>query len=210
MDFYDDKFTNISFQKDCNQMLNTSQIYENQFFNPQKNLSGAIKKKNPESEFALKFAQSYAERFSKIHSGSNKTNTLFIREVSISGNGIADLLVFSWNQKRTYEDYMDLDLNQLNPTIRAFEFKMSDWRKGMMQAHRYKFFSNASNLVLPKQKLSPAVSHLDVFRKLRVGFWGFDDNTRSITCIYTPRPMQQQIPKYGNQAIKIATQVVCS
>ena len=82
------------------------------------------------------------------------------------------------------------------------------WRKGMMQAHRYKFFSHASILVLPKQKLSPAVSHLDVFRKLRVGLWGFDDNTGSITSIYTPRPKQQQILKYGNQAIQIANQVI--
>ena len=190
-------------------MLNTSYIYKTKYFNPQKNLSGTVKK-NPESKFVKMFAQSYSENFPKIHSGTNKTKTLFVREVPISGNGIADLLVFSWSRNRASLYDHELELEKLHPTIRAFEFKMSDWRKGMMQAHRYKFFSHASILVLPKQKLALAVSRIDVFRKLRVGLWGFDSNSGCITRVYTPRPKQQHIPKFKNLAIQIATQVVCS
>ncbi|MBL7181312.1 MAG: hypothetical protein ISS65_14070 [Desulfobacterales bacterium] len=191
-------------------MLNTSQIYEYPFRNPQKNFSGGNKRPNPEAMFAEQFARSYRDRFSQIHSGTCKDRTLFVREVPVSGNGIADLLVFSWSNTLTPQESISLDLEQLDPTVRAFEFKLSDWRKGMMQAHRYKYFSNASILVLPRNKMKSVKPELDLFRKLRVGLWGFLPETGSITCFYTPRPKQQQITKHAQKAIRLASQAVCS
>jgi len=79
-----------------------------------------------------------------------------------------------------------------------------------MQAHRYKYFSHASILVLPKHKLKIAAPQIDLFRTLRVGLWGFETEADSIACIYTPRPKQQQIPKYRQKAIELAAQAVCS
>ena len=191
-------------------MRNTSQIYEYPFHNPQKNFSGGDTRPNPEAAFAEQFARSYCDRFSQIHSCTCKDRTLFVREVPVSGNGIADLLVFSWSHTLTPQESKYLDLEQLDPTVRAFEFKLSDWRRGMMQAHRYKYFSHASILVLPKNKMKSVKSEINLFRKLRVGLWGFLPETGSITCLYTPRPKQQQITKHAQKAIRLASQAVCS
>jgi len=191
-------------------MINSSQIYEYPFHNPQKNFSGGDIKPNPEAVFAEQFARSYCDRFSKIHSGTCKDRTLFVREVPVYGNGIADLLVFSWSNTLTQQESASLDLEQLDPTVRAFEFKLSDWRRGMMQAHRYKYFSHASILVLPKNKMKSVKPQLNLFRKLRVGLWGFLPETGTIACFYTPRPKQQQIAKHAQKAIRLAAQAVCS
>lgn len=191
-------------------MLNSSQIYEYPFHNPQKNFSGGNTRPNPEAVFAKQFARSYCDRFSKIHSGTCKDRTLFVREVPVYGNGIADLLVFSWSNTLTQQESASLDLEQLDPTVRAFEFKLSDWRRGMMQAHRYKYFSHASILVLPKNKMKSVKPQLNLFRKLRVGLWGFLPETGAIACFYTPRPKQQQIAKHAQKAIRLAAQAVRS
>ncbi len=191
-------------------MKHSSDILEYKFHNPQKNFSLKIHRKNPESEFAVQFTQAYSDRFLKIHFGTSKKNTLFMREVPISGNGIADLLVFSWTHNPKLQCATDVHLEQLNPTVRAFEFKLSDWRRGMMQAHRYKYFSHASILVLPSDKLKAVKSQLDTFKKLRVGLWGFSTETGSISCVFTPRPKQQLIPKRGQKAIQIANQAIYS
>jgi hypothetical protein len=193
-----------------NWMLKTCRIYEYPFHNPQNNFSGGNARSNPEAAFAEQFARSYCDRFMQIHSRTCKDKTLFMREVPVHGNGIADLLVFSWSNTLTSLESTPLDLEQLDPSIRAFEFKLSDWRRGMMQAHRYKYFSHASILVLPKNKIKSVRPELNLFRKLRVGLWGFLPETGSITCFYTPRPKQQQIVKYAKKAIHLASQAVCS
>ncbi|MBU0767817.1 MAG: hypothetical protein KJ687_01810 [Proteobacteria bacterium] len=191
-------------------MINTSQIYEYPFHNPQKNFFGGDARPNPEAMFAEQFARSYCDRFSQIHSGTCKDRTLFVREVPVSGNGIADLLVFSWSSTLAPQESISLDLEQLAPTVRAFEFKLSNWRKGLMQAHRYKYFSHASILVLPGNKMKSVKPEINLFRKLRVGLWGFLPETGRITCFYTPRPKQQQIIKHTQKAIHLAAQAFCS
>ena len=203
-------YHNVKFIKSHHCMNNYSDILEYNFHNPQRNFSAKTPRKNPEEDFALQFTESYYESFLKIHSRTSKKNTLFMREVPISGNGIADLLVFSWANDPTRQHTSDIDLEKVNPTVRAFEFKLADWRRGMMQAHRYKYFSHASILVLPQEKLKYVVSQLDTFKKLRVGLWGFSEKTGNISCVFTPRPKQQHIPKYGQIAIQIANQAMLS
>jgi hypothetical protein len=191
-------------------MVDTLGIYEHHSHNPQENFSASLTKQNPEAKFAEQFALAYRDRFRKIHSGTSKWKTLFVREVPVFGNGIADLLALSWSHDRTVQVSTCLDLEKLDPTVRAFEFKLSDWRKGLMQAHRYKYFSHASILVLPNHKIKSVQPQIHIFRKLRVGLWGFSPETGTITCFYTPRPMKQKIAKYGERAIRLAAQAVCS
>ncbi|MEJ2724672.1 MAG: hypothetical protein P8175_08500 [Deltaproteobacteria bacterium] len=191
-------------------MVDTLGIYEHHSHNPQQNFSAGLTKQNPEATFAEQFALAYRERFRKIHSGTSKWKTLFVREVPVFGNGIADLLALSWSHDRTVQVSTCLNLEKLDPTVRAFEFKLSDWRKGLMQAHRYKYFSHASILVLPNYKIKSVQPQIHIFRKLRVGLWGFSPETGTITCCYTPRPIKQQIAKYGERAIRLAAQAMCS
>jgi hypothetical protein len=120
------------------------------------------------------------------------------------------LLALSWSGGQSIDISPGLDLEKVDPTVRAFEFKLSDWHKGLMQAHRYKYFSHASILVLPKHKMKTVGPQIDLFRKLRVGLWGFSPKTGTITCSYTPRPIKQHIAKYGQRAIRLAAQAVSS
>lgn len=191
-------------------MVDAFGIYQHNSHNPQKNLSASGTKQNPEARFAEQFALAYRDKFRKIHSGTSKWKTLFVREVPVFGNGIPDLLALSWSHDQEVNLSTCLDLEELDPTVRAFEFKLSDWRKGLMQAHRYKFFSHVSILVLPNHKMKSVAPQIDIFRKLRVGLWGFSPETRAIECFYTPRPIKQQIAKYGQKAIRLAAQAVCS
>ena len=191
-------------------MVDDLGIYEYHSHNPQENFSSSDTRQKPEAKFAEQFACAYRDRFTKIHSRTTKWRTLFVREVPVFGNGITDLLVLSWSKSPAKQASGSLDFDKLDPTVRAFEFKLSDWRKGLMQAHRYKYFSHASTLVLPCHKMRSVASQIEIFRKLRVGLWWFSTKNGTITCSYTPRPIRQQIPKYGQRAIRLAAQAVCS
>lgn len=191
-------------------MLDTFGIYQHHSYNPQQNLSSRVAKRNPESKFTEQFALAYQDRFRKIHSGTSKWKTLFVREVPVFGNGIPDLLALSWSHNRAVHLSTCLDLEKLDPTVRAFEFKLTNWRRGLMQAHRYKFFSHVSILVLPSHKMKSVKAQIDIFRKLRVGLWSFSPETGAITCFYTPRPIKQKFAEYRQRALRLAAQAVCS
>jgi hypothetical protein len=185
-------------------MIDTGIIHTCDFFHPSKNLrTSGKRRREPEAEFADLFAHAYLERFVRVHPGTTRHRTLFVREVPVHGNGIADLLVLSWEGDPACWT-RPLDLARADPTMRAFEVKLSDWRSGLMQAHRYRYFSNAAILVVPKNKLKTVEPHLNLFRTLRVGLWGFENATATITNVYTPRPKRQYVAKYGAQALATA------
>jgi hypothetical protein len=146
-------------------------------------LASGLRRCEPENELTSDFACAYQQRHQRIHSITKKCTTLFIREVPISGYGIADLLVFSWKGNPGSGESVGI-----TPTIRAFEVKMTDWRRGLMQAHRYRYYANTSILVVPKTVLPRVFSHLRLFQNAEVGLWGFNPHTKGITRVYTPRP----------------------
>ncbi|MBI2193588.1 MAG: hypothetical protein HYU36_16555 [Planctomycetes bacterium] len=187
-------------------MLDTATIHTYDFRHPKENLRGSNRQRgSPEAEFVDRFARAYLKRFGQVHSRTTKRATLFVREVPVHGNGIADLLALSWDRRQTHGKKAT-DLAQLKPTVRAFEAKLSDWSGGLMQAHRYRYFAHVAILVVPKSKLKNVESHLDLFQTLRVGLWGFDRETETITSIYTPRPKSPGVRKYGDLALAAAGQ----
>jgi len=185
-------------------------IHQHPSYIPQQNFSSSATKHKPEAKFAEQFALAYRDRFSRIHSGTSKRRTLFVREVPVFGNGIPDLIALSWSEDRVMQVSTCFDFEKLHPTVRAFEFKLSDWRRGLMQAHRYKYFSHASILVLPDYRMKSVGPQIGIFRKLRVGLWGFSPEKGTIARLYTPRPVEQRIAKHGQKAIQLVAQAVCS
>jgi hypothetical protein len=185
-------------------------IHQHPSYNPQQNLSSRATKHQPEAKFAEQFVLAYRDKFVRIHSGTSKRKTLFVREVPVFGNGIPDLIALSWSENRVMQVSTCFDFEKLHPTVRAFEFKLSDWRRGLMQAHRYKYFSHASILVLPNHRIKSVEPQIGIFRKLRVGLWGFSPETGTFACLYTPRPVAQRIAKHGQKGIQLAAQAVCS
>jgi hypothetical protein len=177
------------------------------FHEPELNLPGRLPGLlNEEEWFTIQFARSYIKRQLAVHQKSRKDNIVCVRQVSVNGFGIADMVSVSW------ESGLDLDHGELvsaeeflldfKPTIRAFEVKLGNWRKGMIQAHRYRFFSNAAILVLPADKASNALGYIETFKKIRVGLWSFNPKSRKIVSYYTPRPSSTIQMKYTVKALQ--------
>lgn len=190
--------------------MDTSVIYEYSSHKPEYNFPNRKIKQNPEAEFAEQFARSYQRKFLEIHSRTSKQRTLFIREVPVSGNGIADLLVFSWAHVPGHDIPSPFELKNFAPTLRSFEIKLSNWRRGLMQAHRYCYFSHASILVLPWNKLKAVETQLNMFKILRIGLWLFEPETDRIMNIFTPRPREPRMIKYTQKAIDLTVEAVSS
>ena len=192
-------------------VLKQKRIPKFSFYEPRKNLPGkAAIQKNDESIFASLFTRSYMNQFGSLHHKSIKTSVACAKELRINGFGIADFVTVAWNEARLYNkisnprqknsgtcptmSFRRASLNSetfikaAKPTVRAFEFKMSNWRRALMQASRYKFFSNVSIVVLPIEKCTSPLRYLDTFKKIRVGLWGFDKNTNKIFCFHSPKP----------------------
>lgn len=118
----------------------------------------------------------------------------------------------AWDGEEVTEfpkDSWDTDrLLALDPTIRAFEVKLSDWRKGLMQAYRYRFFADASILVMPDDKKHLVEPFLATFRQLNVGFWAFNGSTEAIDKVYTPRPQRPALTAQRRKAAATALKTV--
>ena len=141
-------------------------------WNPRKNLLAKISRKNKERDFTLSFARAYIPNIKSLHSKTQKTAVKYAREIPINGYGIADFVAVYWNQKNGNKNtsVSGIDISQIaSPVIRAFELKISDWRRAMMQAHRYRYFANSSIVVLHSDKLKNAFEYIDTFKKINVG-----------------------------------------
>ena len=167
---------------------------------PVKNLKRSEYTLQPELIFGNTFSKYYLENFSTIHSRTHQNNCEIIREMAVHGLGISDMLCISW--KGEIDNLKELvnsetDIKRLY-TTRAFEFKISDWKRGLLQAHRYSFYSNASILVVPISTYLNALSGIDTFKKLNIGLWGFDIQKKTLRKGFTPRPNSDYLTKYAN------------
>jgi len=177
------------------------------FHEPESNLPGRkpgyISK---ETHFTIKFARAYIKLHRAIHHRTIKNKAECVRQIAINGFGIADMVSVSWksnkiknNQLLSIEEF----LSTFKPTIRAFEIKLSDWRRGITQAHRYRYFANAAILVLPIDRNSNALNHIETFKKIHVGLWSFDPISQRIFSHFTPRPSSAIEMKHMKRAIQI-------
>jgi len=185
--------------------LNTARIPKARFYHPQRNLPGRSSGHTAEGRFTNAFIRAYVAQVERIHSGSARCRVALAREIPVNGYGIADIVSVAWDDRKfpgklfaTADGFIELAA----PMIRSFEVKLSDWRTGMLQAHRYRFYSNAGILVLPKEQLRLARRFLHTFKTIRVGLWGFDPETDRILTIYTPRPAKPRDPRYAREAIR--------
>lgn len=165
-------------------------------YHPQNNL--LLNKMRIEDEIAISFAKYYLMFSQKLHSKSKKSKTIVSREVCISGYGIADIVTISWDPSKGDIDDLLHNTKEISPTIRAFEVKVSNWRKALTQAYRYRYFANSSIIVLPTEKLRTPLKYLDTFRKIKVGLWGFDKNKNLLKKIFTPKISKPLSKKYYN------------
>lgn len=180
-----------------------------QFWEPRKNLLNNASRKNMERDFTIAFARAYISQIKSLHRRTARTQIDFAREVPMNGLGIADFVVVSWNPNKLIDEnpvsnVIDFSKTAL-PVIRAFELKISNWRRALMQAHRYKYFADVSIVVLPHDKMKIASSYLATFKSVKVGLWSFDPRNNRIITLYTPRPAKPLAPQYKPRAIELVS-----
>lgn len=150
----------------------TFKDYQKHFYHPVNNFDNAnFWGKNSEHEFGNSFVRWFGSLSDK--------QVIAIRELPVPGSGIADFVVIKKHDSRKTD--------QLKTTVQAFEFKIKNWRKGLMQAHRYKYFSNSSILVVPADTIKSAQKSIDLFKQLGVGLWAFNVSSGAVTKKFTPR-----------------------
>ena len=123
------------------------------------------------------------------------------REFGLEGFGRADLVFVAW-QHGTGGDFSAMSIKP-PVQITAIEAKISDWRKGLMQASRYRYFANRSLLVLPPDTAAVACRFLETFRALKVGLWEFDPTSLKLVKHFTPRAVKPLNQKVREKAVHI-------
>ncbi len=152
----------------------------------------------PEEIFGESFSRYYRENYQKIHTGTSQKYCEVIREIPIQNLGITDMVSLATKERITGIINNSDNEKESDLRVRAFEFKIKDWRKGLLQANRYKFFSHSSILVVPMDTYVNACSSIDTFKSLNVGLWGYDYGNNVIRKAFTPRPNKNYSNKYYN------------
>lgn len=175
------------------------------FREPIRNLPWQRTARTAESDLTIVFARAYTTQFRILHRRSTKNHMACAREIPVNGFGIADLVSVLWAEAAVPAgaafDTTAEFLASARPTIRAFEVKLRDWRKAMMQANRYRYYSHVAVAVLPVDACRPALNYLDTFRTIRVGLWGFDTQSDRIVPYHTPSLAAPIVPRHAEEAI---------
>lgn len=179
------------------------------FSEPRHNLPGRKGVASAEDRFTIAFARTYSVQATSIHRRTIRTRLALAREIPVNGYGITDLLAIAW-QEVPAETFPNVEAfaEVARPTVRAFEMKLCNWRKAMTQAARYKNFAHQAIAVIPPQMGPSAMEYIETFRRIRVGLWLFDAQSRVIKPIYTPRPSTPRSSRYRKESIHKAAQVV--
>ena len=69
----------------------------------------------------------------------------------------------------------------------AFEMKLSDWRRGLAQAFRYRAFATIAVLVVDDSRSGPAVANLDRFKRANIGLVGLNPDGYFNTYLWPER-----------------------
>lgn len=128
----------------------------------------------------------FLRKFERVYLAMESTAAFAGREFGLQGYGRADLVWLAYESSVAPGEFTALALKK-RVRLTAIEGKIKDWRKGLIQAARYRYFAHRSLLVLPMETAEKAACFLDTFRSLRVGLWGFDPKTCRLRKWCTPR-----------------------
>lgn len=146
--------------------------------NPRKNLPAGVRNKRTEILFQ--------NRFLKQWNLENNMPGVGGSQFAVPGFGIADYVFVesNWN-------------------ITAFEFKISDWRKGFAQAARYKCYAHRSFLVVPQAIIHRIKPFFKGLEEINIGLYVFNSQTGIIEVIYEPEIKEPFSKNAHNNALSI-------
>lgn len=83
-------------------------------------------------------------------------------------------------------DYIivEKEKDQLKNVV-AYELKLKNWKRALVQAFRYKSFANQSFVVMDDNHIGNAIKCIDDFKRVKVGLASFNSE-KNFTIHYTP------------------------
>jgi len=123
--------------------------------NPRKNLPATVRSKQAEVRFQNEFLEVWGRKSTRKGVGGS--------QFELSNYGIADYI---W----------------VNPAgqIDAFEFKLHDWKGGLMQAMRYRGYARRSYLVVPDSISERVLAAAEFLRQTNIGIYTFNRLNKEI------------------------------
>lgn len=146
--------------------------------NPRNNLPVAVRAKQAEVRFQNAFLKIWAD-LPKEHGVGGS-------QFELPNFGIADYI---WANA----------LGQID----AFEFKLQDWKSGLMQAMRYRGYARRSYLVVPSKISAKIASVIETIRLTNIGIYLFDPKKKEITLLLSPTESAPLNERAYNQALSI-------
>ena len=76
--------------------------------------------------------------------------------------------------------------NKNNKKIITIELKLKNWKRALAQAYKYKSFSDISYVCMDQKNISPALEHIEMFKKYNIGLITID-NKNIIKVYHKPK-----------------------
>ena len=157
-------------------------------FNTRRNLPKNVGRKRGEGNFLAAFARAMLR--------DRRAPCIYGRHFAMPGCGIADLVVCN---SASDDPIRQQESNRLS--IVAFETKLSDWRRAIQQAYRYRYYADQSFVVLPQGREARAVENRRRFRQLGIGLCVYDPDRKSITIPCRPHASRALNPRKRELAL---------
>ncbi len=165
---------------------------------PRQNLPYSKSSKRIESLFVHAFVNNFNTEL--LIKNYNKKYIL-AKELDLNGYGIADLVLWEYSIKNCHNES-----RLIRTILTTFEVKIKDWRKAIIQAYRYKYYSNRAIVIIPIEYSAKAVINKKLFSDFNIGLWIFDKKNKQTNKIFTPRAHKPINREAKEKAIDILNQ----
>ena len=100
-------------------------------------------------------------------------------------------------------DYVCFEKKNNDISVVSFELKLTDWKTAIIQAFRYRSFSNKVYVVMPEDTVKRAVAHTDQFNQYGIGLASFTSGRLTVLVDAKPfEPYSQHLREKVDKTVK--------
>ena len=100
-------------------------------------------------------------------------------------------------------DYVCFEKQDNDISVVSFELKLTDWKTAIIQAFRYRSFSNKVYVVMPEDTVKRAVAHTDQFDRYGIGLASFTSGRLTVLVnAKTFEPYSQNLREKVDKRVK--------
>lgn len=100
-------------------------------------------------------------------------------------------------------DYVCFEKKDRNINVVSFELKLTDWKTAIIQAFRYRSFSDKVFVVMPEDTVKRAVAHTDQFDRYGIGLASFTSGKLTVLVdAHAYEPYSQNLREKVDKRVK--------